>query len=57
MGSGSTGVAALALGRSFIGFESVEEYVDVAVERLGEVVAEEPPAVVRVDTLSVAGLG
>ena len=43
MGSGSTGVAALALGRSFIGFESVEEYVDVAVERLGEVVPAEGP--------------
>ena len=43
MGSGSTGVAALALGRSFIGFESVEEYLDVAVERLGEVVGAEGP--------------
>ena len=39
MGSGSTGIAALTLGRSFIGFESVEEYVDVAVERLGETAA------------------
>ena len=38
-GSGSTGVAALALGRSFIGFESVEEYVEIAARRLGEVVA------------------
>ena len=42
-GSGSTGVAALELGRSFIGFESVEEYVDVAARRLGEVVAAEKP--------------
>ena len=43
MGSGSTGVAALALGRSFIGFESVEEYLDVAARRLGEVVPAEGP--------------
>ena len=43
MGSGSTGVAALALGRSFIGFESMEEYLDVAARRLGEVVAAEGP--------------
>ncbi len=39
MGSGSTGVAALQLGRSFVGFESVEEYVEMAARRLGEVVS------------------
>lgn len=53
-GSGSTGVAAMSLGRSFIGMESVEEYVEMAARRLGEVatardtvkadIADSPPS-------------
>lgn len=34
MGSGSTGAAALQLGRSFIGIESVPEYFDIACKRI-----------------------
>lgn len=34
VGSATTGVAALALGRRFIGFEREQEYVDLAVRRL-----------------------
>jgi len=34
MGSGTTGVAALALGRKFIGIELDEEYFDIACERI-----------------------
>ena len=34
MGAGSTGVAALEMGRKFIGVEYVREYFDTARERL-----------------------
>jgi len=34
MGVGSTGVAAISLGRKFIGFELEQEYYDAAVKRL-----------------------
>ena len=34
MGSGSTGVAAIELGRSFIGIEKRQDYFQTAVERL-----------------------
>jgi site-specific DNA-methyltransferase (adenine-specific)/modification methylase len=34
MGSGSTGVAALQLGLSFIGVESVQQYFDIACKRI-----------------------
>jgi DNA modification methylase len=36
MGSGSTGVAALALGRKFIGIERELKYFDIAVQRITE---------------------
>ena len=42
-GSGSTGVAALQLGRSFIGFESVDEFVDMASRRLSDIPPPPPP--------------
>jgi DNA modification methylase len=35
LGSGTTGVAAKELGRSFIGIEKVEKYYDLAKERIG----------------------
>ena len=34
MGSGSTGVAALQMGRRFIGIELGEEYYNIAIERM-----------------------
>jgi site-specific DNA-methyltransferase (adenine-specific) len=34
MGSGTTGIASLTLGRKFIGFEREPEYFDIAVKRL-----------------------
>ena len=36
MGSGTTGIAALNLGRRFIGFDILEEYVNMAEERFAE---------------------
>lgn len=36
MGSGSTGVAAVKMGRSFIGIERVEKYFDIACKRIAE---------------------
>jgi len=41
MGSGSTGVAALRVGRSFIGIERDENHYKVALERIREAVREE----------------
>lgn len=49
MGSGTTGVAALNLGRRFIGIEMEERYFDIACERIGAAAAQgqlfepEPP--------------
>jgi DNA modification methylase len=34
MGSGTTGVACMNLGRKFIGIEIVPEYFDIACERI-----------------------
>lgn len=36
MGSGTTGIAAVRLGRSFIGIEVNEQYFDIACRRIGE---------------------
>ncbi|KAF0111885.1 MAG: DNA modification methylase, partial [Chloroflexi bacterium] len=40
MGSGTTGVAALQLGRSFIGIEMGEEYYQISLERIADVCAQ-----------------
>jgi DNA modification methylase len=39
LGSGTTGKVAKQLGRRFIGIEKVEEYFDIAQERLSKVQA------------------
>ena len=41
MGSGSTGVAAVKLGRSFIGIEKDENYFKIASERINKVIEKE----------------
>lgn len=49
MGSGTTGVAAIQLGRKFIGIEREEKYFNIAVERIkqahaqGKLFAPDPP--------------
>jgi site-specific DNA-methyltransferase (adenine-specific)/modification methylase len=40
MGSGTTGVAAIQLGRSFIGIEKDEKYFNIACERITQAVAQ-----------------
>ena len=40
MGSGTTGYAALSLGRLFAGFDLVEEYVSSADQRLHALIGE-----------------
>ena len=40
MGSGTTGVAALQLGRKFIGIEREERYFKIACERISNAVAQ-----------------
>lgn len=40
MGSGTTGVAAIQLGRSFIGIEREPKYFDIACERISRAVAQ-----------------
>ena len=40
MGSGTTGVAAIQLGRSFIGIERERKYFDIAVERISRAQAQ-----------------
>ena len=41
MGSGSTGVAAIEIGRRFIGIEYTEHYFDVAASRIRDVKEQE----------------
>jgi len=41
MGSGTTGVACVKLGRKFIGIEKEESYFDIAVERIKRALSEE----------------
>jgi len=41
MGSGSTGVACMNLGRKFIGIELEEEYYQIAEKRLEEAVKQD----------------
>ena len=43
MGSGTTGVAAARLGRRFVGIELEEQYLAVAVRRIGDALAERQP--------------
>jgi tRNA/tmRNA/rRNA uracil-C5-methylase (TrmA/RlmC/RlmD family) len=38
MGSGTTGLAAVKLGRRFVGIEREKKYFDIACERIGEAV-------------------
>ena len=40
MGSGTTGVAAIQLGRKFIGIEREEKYFDIACKRIEQAVAQ-----------------
>ena len=40
MGSGTTGVAAIQLGRSFIGIERDPKYFDIACQRIEQAVAQ-----------------
>ena len=40
MGSGTTGVAAIQLGRSFVGIEREERYFQIACERISNAVAQ-----------------
>ena len=40
LGSGTTGVAALSLGRKFVGFDIFQEYIDISEERLKAVEVE-----------------
>ena len=54
MGSGSTGVAAVNTGRSFIGIEMDETYFDIAKQRLAEVV-QWPEGEGRIDAIGRNG--
>jgi DNA modification methylase len=58
MGSGTTGVAAVKIGRQFIGIEIEEKYFDIACRRIEEAVRqpdmfiEKPKAAVQIDLLA-----
>ena len=60
MGSGTTGVAAVQLGRQFIGIEREPAYFDIAVRRIKQAYAqrpmfeEEPIQTLKQDTLDLA---
>lgn len=57
MGSGTTGVAAIQLGRKFIGIERDERYFEIACKRIEQAVsqvqlfAQEPPKQEQVSLL------
>lgn len=56
MGSGTTGVAAVKLGRKFIGIEIEPKYFDIACRRIGEALKQpdmfiEPPKPMRQESL------
>jgi len=58
MGSGTTGVAAVKLGRKFIGIEIEPKYFDIACRRIGEALKQpdmfiEPPKPAVQETLSL----
>ena len=42
MGSGTTAVAAVKLGRCYVGYDAVPEYVELAERRVAAVLAETP---------------
>ena len=42
MGSGTTGVAALKLGRRFVGIDNCQDYVDIADKRLKDALNSKP---------------
>jgi DNA modification methylase len=60
MGSGTTGVAAIQMGRQFIGIEREPAYFDIAVRRIKQAYAqrpmfeEEPSQTLKQDTLDLA---
>lgn len=58
MGSGTTGVAAVRLGRKFIGIEIEPKYFDIACRRIGEALKQpdlfiESPKPMRQETLAL----
>jgi site-specific DNA-methyltransferase (adenine-specific) len=55
-GSGSTGVAALRLGRKYLGIETSEEYLDLTVLRLDDELRNPRFQVAEGKTLSVGSL-
>ena len=58
MGSGTTGVAAVKLGRKFIGIEIEPKYFDIACRRISEALKQpdmfvEPPKPLRQEALDL----
>ena len=54
MGSGSTGMAAVKLGRKFIGMENDKEYFKIAEERIEETVSELSSAISEKETYRIS---